>query len=103
MRLTGNHPLESRGKHFENIFTIKTTPIMKGVIFMKFKMTKERIDTINELLKTHGDTLTAFYDEALHQGTTKGIMAGALVGVIASNMCWVAKCIKDHKKSEEES
>ena len=70
---------------------------------MRFKMTKERIDTINELLKTHGDTLTAFYDEAFHQGTTKGIMAGALVGVIASNMCWVAKCIKDHKKSEGES
>ena len=38
---------------------------------MKFKMTKERIDTINELLKTHGDTLTAFYDEALHQERRK--------------------------------
>ena len=63
---------------------------------MKFKMTNEQIDEINELLKTHGD------DEGIYHGTVKGIIIGALVGVIASNMCWVTKCIKDHKKSEEE-
>lgn len=70
---------------------------------MKFKMTNERINEINELLKTHGDSLTAFYDEGIYHGTVKGIIIGALVGVVTSNICWVAKTIKDHKNSEEES
>lgn len=37
--------------------------IMKGVIYMKFKMTNEQIDEINQLLETNGNSLTAFYDE----------------------------------------
>lgn len=71
---------------------------------MKFEMTKERIDTINELLKTHGDALTAFYDEALHHGISKGVIFGALGATIASNVIWITKSIiDDHKKSKEES
>lgn len=70
---------------------------------MKFKMANEQIDEINELLKTHGDSLTAFYDEGIYHGTVKGIIIGALVGVIASNMCWVTKCIKDHKNQKRSS
>lgn len=70
---------------------------------MKFKMTNERIDEINELLKTHGDSLTAFYDEGIYHGKVKGIIIGALVGVVTSNIYWVVKTIKNHKNSEEES
>lgn len=70
---------------------------------MKFKMTNEQIDKINQLLKNNGDSLTAFYDEGIYQGKVKGIIIGALVGVMISNICWVAKTIKDRKNSEGES
>lgn len=35
---------------------------------MKFKMTDKRLDDTNSLLKTHGDSLTAFYDEGICYG-----------------------------------
>ena len=69
---------------------------------MKFKITNERIEDINELLKTHGDSLTAFYEEGIYHGEVKGIIIGALVGVVMSSICWAVKTIKDHKKSEGE-
>ena len=68
---------------------------------MKFKMTCEQIKEVNELLKNFGDSLTAFYDEALYQGRVEGIVAGALVGTVAANICWVIKTIKNHKDEEE--
>lgn len=60
---------------------------------MKFKMTKEHIDTINELLKTHGDTLTVFYDE--------GVISGAMGATIAVNSIWIIlSIIKNHKEKK---
>lgn len=70
---------------------------------MKFRMTNKQIDEINQLLKSNGDSLTAFYDEGIYCGKVKGIIIGALVGVVVSNICWVAKTIKDHKNLKEES
>ena len=74
---------------------------MKGVINMKPKMTDEQIKEVNELLEDYGDSLTAFYDDALRQGRIEGIIAGCLVGTIAVNICWVIKSIKNHKNIEE--
>ena len=68
---------------------------------MKFKMTHEQIDEVNKLLRDHRESLTAFYDEALHQGRVDGIIAGVLVGAIAANICWVVKSIRNHKNTEE--
>lgn len=50
---------------------------LKGVINMKFKMTKmthEQIDEVNTLLETYGDSFTAFYDEAFWLGAKQGII-----------------------------
>ena len=66
-------------------------------------MTNEQINDVNKLLKNHGESLTAFYDEAIYHGKTNGILIGALVGMVAANVCWVVKTIKDYKKVEEES
>ena len=66
-------------------------------------LTNEQINEINKLLENHGESLTAFYDEAIYYGKTKGILIGALVGVVVANVCWVVKTIKDYKKVEEES
>lgn len=70
---------------------------------MKFKMTDERLDDVNSLLKTHGDSLTAFYDEGSCCGKRNGIIIGALVGTIVSNLWWITRTFKNHKKSETES
>lgn len=69
---------------------------------MKFKMTDERLDDINSLLKTHGDSLTAFYDEGICYGKRNGIIIGALVGTIVSNLWWITRVLKNHRKSETE-
>ena len=65
---------------------------------MKFKMTCEQIKEVNELLQDFGDSLTVFYDEALYRGRVEGIVAGALVGVVAANICWVVKTIKKSQR-----
>jgi hypothetical protein len=70
---------------------------------MKIKMTCKQIDEVNELLKDHGGSLTAFYDEAIYRGRVDGIIAGALVGLIVTNVCWIVKNIRNHKNTEEES
>lgn len=70
---------------------------------MKFKMTKEQINDVNELLKNHSDSLTAFYDEGAYHNKVEGIIIGALIGCVTANICWIIKTVKDHKKSEEES
>ena len=68
---------------------------------MKFKMTNEQIDEINQLLETNGNSLTAFYDEGHYYGKVNGIIIGTLVGVAVSNICWIAKTIKDHKDHKD--
>jgi hypothetical protein len=70
---------------------------------MKFKMTDKRLDDINSLLKTHGDSLTTFYDEGICYGKRNGIIIGALVGTVVSNLWWITRTFKNHKKSETES
>lgn len=72
-------------------------------------MTCKQIDEVNELLKYHGDSLTAFYDEAIYRGRVYGIIDGVLLGLIATNVCMIIKNIKNirnirnHKNTEEES
>ena len=70
---------------------------------MKFKMTNEQINDVNELLKAHGDSFTAFYDEGIYHGKVKGIIIGALVGAVASNICWVVNLLKIANNPNEES
>ena len=41
-------------------------------------MTNNQIDELNELLKDHAETLTAFGDELLNQGMKMGSIAGCL-------------------------
>lgn len=68
---------------------------------MKIKMTHEQIEEVNELLKNYGDSLNAFYDQVFYQGRVEGIIAGALVGTIAANICWIIKNIRDYKNIED--
>lgn len=70
---------------------------------MKFIMTNEQINDVNELLKAHGDSLTAFYDEGIYHGKVKGIIIGALVGAVASNICWVVNLLKIANNLNDES
>lgn len=45
-------------------------------------MNSKQIDELNELLKDHGETLTAFYDEGIHIGKKKGLLIGLIGGLI---------------------
>lgn len=65
---------------------------------MSFKMTNEHIDTINKLLETNGEALTAFYDEALSQGMAIGVVSVFLGTVALSGGIQIIKKFKDHKK-----
>lgn len=47
-------------------------------------MNNKQIDELNELLKDHGETLTAFYDEGIHMGKKKGFAAGVIGSLIGS-------------------
>ena len=44
MRLTGNHPLESRGKHFKNIRESYTSYYERKAIFMRFREVEKNIE-----------------------------------------------------------
>ena len=70
------------------------------------KMTHEQIEEVNKLLQSHGDSLTAFYDEAFCQGEKQGIICGALFGLVATigcSACWAAEYIKvKYHEGEEE-
>lgn len=44
------------------------------------KMTNMQINELNELLSTHGEVLTAFYDEGIQYGLKKGLIPGILMG-----------------------
>ena len=45
-------------------------------------MNSKQIDELNELLKDHGETLTAFYDEGINFGKKKGFIVGAIGSLI---------------------
>ena len=65
------------------------------------KMTKEHIDTINELLTEHGEALTAFYDEGIYYGMKLGVVFTAIgVGIVAS-INYVSYKIKNAKSYKE--
>ena len=71
-------------------------------------MTSNQINELNELLKDHTETLTAFGDEMLNYGMKRGSIAGCLgtylgIGIALSGF-YIAKKIKSKKsKKEEES
>ena len=83
-----------------------TYPIMKR-IDLYFKgdiiMTNNQIDELNELLKDHAETLTAFGDELLNYGMKKGSIAGCLGIGISLSAFYIAKKIKSKKSKKEES
>lgn len=87
-----------------------TYPIMKR-IDLYFKgdiiMTNNQIDELNELLKDHAETLTAFGDELLNYGMKRGSIAGCLgtyLGIgISLSAFYIAKKIKSRKSKKEES
>ena len=72
-------------------------------------MTNNQIDELNELLKDHAETLTAFGDELLKYGMTRGLISGCLgtyLGIgISLSAFYIAKKIKSKKEesNEEES
>lgn len=70
-------------------------------------MTNNQIDELNELLKDHAKTLTAFGDEMLHYGMLKGSIAGCLgtyLGIgISLSAFYIAKKITSRKSKKEES
>lgn len=67
------------------------------------KMTKEQINEINKLLETNGKTLTAFYDEGIRYGKTKGVSIGVVGTLLVTGICYSINKIKNHKKVNEES
>ena len=63
-------------------------------------MTNNQIDELNELLKDHAETLTAFGDELLNHGMKMGSIAGCLgsylgIGITLSAF-YIAKKIKEN-------
>lgn len=47
-------------------------------------MNSKQIDELNELLKDHGETLTAFYDEGIRIGKKNGFTIGFIGSLIGS-------------------
>ena len=70
-------------------------------------MTNNQIDELNELLKDHAKTLTAFGDEMLHYGMMKGSIAGCIGTYLGIGMSlsafYIVKKIKSRKSKKEES
>lgn len=70
---------------------------------MRFKMTKERSDVINELLKTNGEALTAFHDEGMRYGMYQGFWAGTMVTLATIFIFASIIHHRNESKNEEES
>ena len=70
-------------------------------------MTNNQIDELNELLKDHAETLTAFGDELLKSGLKRGLIGGCLgtyLGIgIGLSVIHIIKKIKSRKSKKEES
>ena len=75
-------------------FAFKTCVIIGGDIML---MNSKQIDELNELLKDHGETLTAFYDEGINFGKKKGFIVGAIGSLIGSTVIIVASKLKNRK------
>lgn len=67
------------------------------------KMTKEHIDTINNLLVEHGEALTAFYDEGIRYGMKLGVVFTAIGVGIGASINYVSRKIKTKSDKEIES
>ena len=70
-------------------------------------MTNNQVNELNELLKDHAETLTAFGDELLNRGMKMGSIAGCLgtyLGIgIGLSVIHITKKIKSRKSKKEES
>lgn len=69
-------------------------------------MTSAQIDEINELLKNHGEALTAFYDAGIHYGlklSEKWIFTGVIIGIALGAAIDGIKYIKSKCKTKKES
>lgn len=69
------------------------------------KMTHEQIEELNELLSTHGEVLTAFYDEGIQHGMQVGIIPGLICGSLIALGAGIASGlskIRETKKKNEE-
>lgn len=70
-------------------------------------MTNNQVNELNELLKDHAETLTAFGDELLNYGMRKGLIGGCLgtyLGIgIGLSVIHITKKIKSRKFKKEES
>jgi hypothetical protein len=81
----------------------KTDLYFKGDIIM----TNNQINELNELLKDHAETLTAFFDEALTKGMKKGFIGGCLgtyLGIgVGLSVIHITNKIKSRKSKKEES
>ena len=70
-------------------------------------MTNNQIDELNELLKDHAETITAFGDELLKKGMANGFISGCVgtyLGIgIGLSVIHIANKIKSRKSKKEES
>lgn len=65
------------------------------------KMTKEHIDTINELLAEHGGALTPFCDEGVRYGVRWGVVVAAVGVGIGASINYISYKIKNAKSDKE--
>ena len=62
------------------------------------EMTKEQINEINKLLETNGKALTAFHDEGIRYGKTRGVSIGVAGTLLVTGIYYGINKIKNHKK-----
>ncbi len=69
------------------------------------RMTNAQINEINELLKTHGEALTAFYNEGICYGMKSGLkwtFGGIVIGIALEVATDIIKRIRNKRNVEEE-
>ena len=83
----------------------KSRLLYEGGDIMK-SLTTNQVNELNELLKDHSSTLTAFYDEGISYGMRKGYLigfTGCLVGSLSTMIVAEIVKYKNSQKSDKES